>query len=136
VKILHKLARKTYGPQKLTECQQDLRSAHVLTIVCVFFCFKQREEDEMGGLAERMKKMRNTYKIKDGKTDGKRPLGKPRRRQEYNIKMGLKEIGYEDADWIHLAQDRDQWRALVNAVMSICVPLTGICRLAERLIFS
>jgi len=56
------------------------------------------------------------------KPEGKRPLGRPRRRWEDNIKMDLREIGWEDVDWIHLAQDRDQWRALVNTKMNLRFP--------------
>ena len=52
-----------------------------------------------------------------GKPEGKRLLGRPRRRWEDNIKMGLREVGSEGMDWIELAQDRDSWRARVNAVM-------------------
>jgi hypothetical protein len=57
-----------------------------------------------------------------GKQEGKRPLGRPRRRLGDNIKMGLREIGWSDMDWIHLPRDRDQWRALVNTVMNLRVP--------------
>jgi hypothetical protein len=62
------------------------------------------------------------------KSEGKRPLGRPRRRWEDNIKMDLREIGLEIVDWIHLSQGRDQWRALINTVMSLRVPkkLRGI----------
>jgi hypothetical protein len=56
-----------------------------------------------------------------GKPEGKRPLGRPRRRWVNNIKMDLKGIGWDDEDWIYLAQNRDQWRALVNAVMNLGV---------------
>jgi hypothetical protein len=61
----------------------------------------------------------NVYRILVGKPGGKRPLGRPKRRWEDNIKMDLREIGM---DWIDLAQDRDQWRALVNTVMNPRVP--------------
>jgi hypothetical protein len=54
--------------------------------------------------------------------EGRRPLGRPRRRWEDNIKMDIREVGWEDMNWIELAQDRDTWRALVNAVMNLRVP--------------
>jgi hypothetical protein len=57
-----------------------------------------------------------------GKPEGKRPLGRPRYRWVDNIKMHLREIGWDGMDWIDLAQDRDQWRALVNTVMNLRVP--------------
>jgi hypothetical protein len=65
---------------------------------------------------------RNAYRIFVGKPEGKRPLGIPRRRWVDNIEMDLREIGWDGGDWIELAQDRDQWRALVNTVMNRPVP--------------
>jgi hypothetical protein len=65
---------------------------------------------------------RNAYRTLVGRPEGKRPLGKPRRRWVDNIKIDLREIGWDDMDWICLAQDRDQWRALVNTVMNLRVP--------------
>jgi hypothetical protein len=69
-----------------------------------------------------MGEVRGAYNILVGKPEGRRPLGRPRRRWENNIKMDLMEIGFGDVDWIHLAQDWDRWRALVNTVMSLRVP--------------
>jgi hypothetical protein len=67
-------------------------------------------------------KTRNAYWILVGKPEGKRPLGRPRRRWVDTNKMDLREIGWDGVDWIKLAQDRDQWRALVNTVMNLRVP--------------
>ena len=57
-----------------------------------------------------------------GKPEGKKPLGRPRRRWEDNIKMDFQEVGCGGLEWIELAQDRDRWRAIVNAVMKLRVP--------------
>jgi hypothetical protein len=69
-----------------------------------------------------MREMRNTYRILVGKSEGKRPLVKPRRTWEDTSKMNLREIWFEDVDWIHLIYDRDRWRPLVNTVMNVRVP--------------
>jgi len=63
--------------------------------------------------------MRNAYHILVGKRERKRQLGRPGHRLEDNIRMNLREIGWEGVDWIHLAQDRDKWWALVNTVMNL-----------------
>jgi hypothetical protein len=65
---------------------------------------------------------REAYRIFVGKPEGKRPLGSSRDRWEHNIRINLREIGCGGMDWIDLAQDRDQWRALVNMVMHLWVP--------------
>jgi hypothetical protein len=65
---------------------------------------------------------RNTYRILVGKPEVKRPLGRPRCRWVDNIKMNLREIGWDSMDWIDMTQDRDQWRTLVNTVMNLRVP--------------
>jgi len=70
----------------------------------------------------RMGERRGVYRVLVGKTEGKRPLGRPRSRWEDNIKMDLQEVGCGGMDWIELAQDRDRWRALVSAVMYLRVP--------------
>jgi hypothetical protein len=73
------------------------------------------------GHVARMGVKRNVYRLLVGKPEGKRPLGRPRRRWIYNIKMDLLEIGLVVVDWICLAQDRYKWRALVNSVMNLRV---------------
>jgi hypothetical protein len=65
---------------------------------------------------------RGVYRVLVGKPEGKRPLGRPRRRWEDNTRMDLQEVGWGCEDWIGLAQDRDRWRALVSAVMNLRVP--------------
>jgi len=62
---------------------------------------------------------RGVYRDLVRKTEGKRPLGRPRRRWEDNIKMDLQEVGCGGMDWIELAQDRDRWQTVVNAVMNL-----------------
>jgi len=69
-----------------------------------------------------MGERRGVYRVLVGKPEGKRPLGRPRGRWEDNIKMDLEEVGCGGVDWIELTQDRDRWRALVNAVMNRRVP--------------
>ena len=66
-----------------------------------------------------MGERRGAYRFWLGKPEGKRPLGRPRRRWKDNIMMDLQEVGYGGIDWIELAQDRDRWRALVNVAMNI-----------------
>jgi hypothetical protein len=65
---------------------------------------------------------RDEFRMLVGRPEGRRPLGRPRRRWEDNIKMDLQEVGLGGMDWIDMAQDRDRWRALVNAVMNVRVP--------------
>ncbi|KAJ4444137.1 hypothetical protein ANN_05926 [Periplaneta americana] len=71
------------------------------------------------GHVARMGESRNAYRVLVGRPEGKRPLGRPRRRWEDNIKMDLREVGYDDRDWINLAQYRDRWRAYVRAAMNL-----------------
>jgi hypothetical protein len=74
------------------------------------------------GYVARMGEKRNVYRLLVRKPEGKRPLGRPRRKWIDNIKTGILEIGLSVVDWIGLAQDRYRWRAFVNAVMNLRVP--------------
>ena len=70
----------------------------------------------------RNEERRGTYRVLLGKPEGRRTLGRPRRRGNGNIKMDLQEIRWKNVNWIDLALDRDKWRGLVNAVMNLRVP--------------
>jgi hypothetical protein len=74
-----------------------------------------------GHVARRGEK-RNAYRLLVGKPEVKRPLGRPRRRREDNIRMDLVEVGWGDVDWIGLAKVRNRWRALANSVLNLRVP--------------
>ena len=74
------------------------------------------------GHVARMGEGRGVHRVLIGKPEGKRPLGRPRRRWEDNIKMDLQEVGGSCGDWMELAQDRDRWRALVGTVRNLRVP--------------
>ena len=69
-----------------------------------------------------MGERRGVYRVLVGRLEGKRPLGRPMHRWDYNIKMDLREVGWVGMDWIDLAQDRDRCRAVVDAVMNLRVP--------------
>jgi hypothetical protein len=76
----------------------------------------------MGGPCSTNGEKRNAYRLLVGKTEGRRPLGRPRRRWLDNIWMDLGEVRWDVVDWIGLAQDRNRWRALVNSVLNIRFP--------------
>jgi hypothetical protein len=80
------------------------------------------KEDGMGGACSTYGEKRNAYRILVRNPEGKTSLGSPRCSLVDNIKTDLREIGWDGMDWIDLAQDRDQWRALVNMVMYLLVP--------------
>jgi len=76
----------------------------------------------MGGACSAYGERRGGYRVLVGKPEGKRPLGRPRRRWEDNIKMDLQEVGCGGMDWIELVQDRERWRVLVKAAINLQVP--------------
>ena len=69
-----------------------------------------------------MEQSRNAYRVLVGKPEGKRPLGRPKRRWEKNIRMDLREVGCDPGEWIDLAEDKDQWHAYVRAITNLRVP--------------
>jgi hypothetical protein len=76
----------------------------------------------MGGPCSTNGEKRNVYRLFVGKPEGKRPLGRPRRRWVDNIRMYPGEVGWGDVDWIGLTKDRNRWRAVVNSVLNLRVP--------------
>jgi hypothetical protein len=88
------------------------------SIIRVIKARRMRWAGHVAGMGE----VTGAYNILVGRPEGSRPLGRPRRRWEDNIKMDIGEIGFGDVDWIHLAQNRDRWWALVNTVMNLRVP--------------
>jgi hypothetical protein len=121
----NRLLRRIFGPKRdevTGECRilhneelYDLYSSP--NIIRVIKSRKIRWTGHVG----RMGEGRGAYRILAGRPDGRRPLGRPRRRWEDNIKMDLQEVGWEGVDWIDMAQDRDRWRAVVNEVMNLRV---------------
>jgi hypothetical protein len=81
----------------------------------------QVKEDEMDRICSTHGEQRTAYRMLVGKPKGKKPLGRPRCRWEDNIRMDLRELGWDGMDWIDLAQDGDHWRALVNMEMDLSV---------------
>jgi hypothetical protein len=118
--------RRIFGPRR-DEVTGDWRTLHneelhnLYSSPNIIRMIKSRRMTWAGHVA-RMGETRNVYRILVEKGEGKRPLGRPRRRCVDNIKVDLREIGWDGMDWIKLAQDRDQWRALVNTVMNLRVP--------------
>jgi hypothetical protein len=92
-----------------------------LFVIIIIRIIKSRRM-RWAGHVVRMGEKRNAYRLLVGKAEGKRPLGRPRRRWVDNIRMDLGEVGWSDMDWTGLAQDRNRGRALVNSVLNLRVP--------------
>ena len=122
----NKVLRKIFGAQK-DEITGEWRKLHNTELHALYSSpniirgLKSRPLRWAGHVAG-MEQSRNAYRVIVGKPEGKRPLGRPRRRWEDNIKMNLREVGCDPGEWIDLAEDRDQWRAYVTAVMNLWVP--------------
>jgi hypothetical protein len=82
-----------------------------------------------------MGEKRNAYRLLVGKSEGRRPLGRPRQRWLDNIRMHSVEVGWGDVDWIGLVQNRDRWRALVNSVLNLRVPLLQFLKCILEVLF-
>jgi hypothetical protein len=117
--------RRIFGPKR-DEVTGDWRKLHNEELHSLYSSpsiikMDQIKENEMGRACSTNGE-KNAYMILMGKPEGKRPLGRLRRRRVNYIKINLREIGYIDMDWIDLAKDREQWSVLVNTVMNLRVP--------------
>jgi hypothetical protein len=118
--------RRVFGPKR-DEVTGEWRKLHneelsdLYSLPNIVRVVKSRRMRWMGHVA-RMGEGRGVHRVLVGKPEGRRPLGRPRRRWEDNIKTGLQEVGGGFGDWMELAQDRDKWRALVSTVMNFRVP--------------
>jgi hypothetical protein len=120
------LLRRIFGPKRdeVTGGWRKLQNEDLHNLYSspsIIRVIKSRRMRRAGHVA-RMGEKRNAYTILVRKPERKRPLGIPRRRWVNNVKMNLREIGWDGVDWIDVAQDRDQWRALVNTVLNLRVP--------------
>ena len=122
----NRLLRRIFGP-KWDDVTREWRKLHneepndllcSLTIVQVIKSRKMRWVGDFASTGEK----RGVYRVLVGEPEEKRPLGRPRRRWEDNIKMDLQEVGCGGKDWTELARDRERWRAFVNAVRNPLVP--------------
>jgi hypothetical protein len=122
----NRVLRRIFGPKR-NEVTGEWRKLHnkelrdLYSLPSIIRIIKSRRMRRAGHV-ERMGEKRNAYRLLVGKPEGKRPLGRPRRWWEDNIRMGLGDVGWGDVDWIGLAQDRNRWRALVNSILNLRVP--------------
>ena len=122
----NRVLRRIFEPQR-DEVTRNRRKVHneelndLYSSPNIVRVIKSRRMRWAGHVA-RMGERRGVYRVLVGKREGKRPLGRHRRRWEDNIKMGLQDVGCGGMEWMGLAQDRDSWRALMNAVINLRVP--------------
>jgi hypothetical protein len=122
---LETVLRRIFGPKRdeVTRQWRKLYSGELHNMHLSPDIIRQIKSRRMmwAGHVARMGEWGNVYRVLVGKPEGKRPLERPRCRWEDGIKMDLREIGWGGVEWIHLAQDRDRWQAVVNAVMNLRV---------------
>ena len=122
----NRVLRRMFGPKR-DEVTGEWKKLHneelnnLYSLPNIGWVIKSRRMRWAGHVA-RMGEGRGVYRILVRKPEGRRPLGRPRRRWEDNIKMDLREVGCGCVEWTELAQERDRWRALVSAVMKLRVP--------------
>jgi hypothetical protein len=121
----NRVLRRIFGPKR-DEVTAECRKSHNEELHNLYSSpdiIRQVKSRRMrwAGHVARMGEERKMYKVLMGKSEGKKPLGRPRRRWKDGIRMDLREIGLGCVDWIRLSQDRDRWRAVVSAVMNLRV---------------
>jgi hypothetical protein len=122
----NRVLRRIFGPKR-DEVRGEWRRLHneelndLYSSTNIIRVIKSRRM-RLAGHVARMGEERGAYRIFVGRPEGRRPLGRPRRTWEDNIKIDLQEVGLEGMDWIDMTQDRDRWWAVVNAVMNFRVP--------------
>jgi hypothetical protein len=121
----NRVLRRTFGPERdeVTEEWRKLYSGELRNLYSSPDIIRQIKSRRMrwAGHVARMGEGRKVYRVLEGNPEGKRPLGRPRLSWEDGIKMYTREIACGSVEWIQLAQDRDRWRAVVNAMMNLRV---------------